>query len=63
MTRADLPPKKVLVAYVKQAMTLNEPGTKAPVKHDRPPKKPLRTPADLGAALKKNKRLPWHISY
>lgn len=54
---ADLPPRKVLVAYVKKAARLNDEGVKAP----RParPKRPasgIRVPADFAAALKKNKR-------
>jgi uncharacterized protein YdeI (YjbR/CyaY-like superfamily) len=55
-TVSDLPSKKVLVGYIKQAMELNEKGVKSPVKHDKAPKAPLRTPADLSAALKTNKK-------
>lgn len=50
---SDLPPKKVLVGYIKKAMALND----APVKVKRPlkhPKPPLEVPPDLAAALKKN---------
>jgi uncharacterized protein YdeI (YjbR/CyaY-like superfamily) len=50
----DLPTKKVLVGYVKQAMKLNEAG----VKVAKPKKKsaaPLKVPADLAAALKKDR--------
>jgi uncharacterized protein YdeI (YjbR/CyaY-like superfamily) len=52
----DLPPKKKLLGYVRQAAELNEKGVKAPVKHKKPPKAPLRTPADLTGALKKNRK-------
>ena len=51
----DLPPKKDLVALVKKAAALNEQG----VKVERPAKKkaaPAKTPPDLTAALKKNKK-------
>ena len=53
---SDLPPKKVLASYIKQAMKLNEEGVTAPVKHEKPPKLPGRTPPGLPAALKKNKK-------
>jgi uncharacterized protein YdeI (YjbR/CyaY-like superfamily) len=53
---SDLPPKRVLMGYVKKAMELNERGIKAPAKHDRRPKAPLRTPADLRAALSRKKK-------
>lgn len=52
---SDLPAKKVLIGYVKQAMELNEQGIKQP-KSERRAKAPLRTPTDLSAALKKNKK-------
>jgi uncharacterized protein YdeI (YjbR/CyaY-like superfamily) len=55
-TLADLPSKKQLIRYVKQAMKLNEAGVKAPVKHKKPPKPPVRTPANLATALGKNKK-------
>lgn len=50
---ADLPPKSVIVRYVKAAMKLNEAGVtvkRAPAKK----KPPLVMPADLKAALAKN---------
>src|SRR5262245_19388617 len=56
---SDLPPKKALVAYVKKAAALNETGVKparAPMK--RAPKPPAQAPADLVAALRKNKTAP-----
>lgn len=52
---SDLPPKKKLVAYVKRAKELNEKG----VKVAKPPSKPkpaAEPPADLLAALKKNRK-------
>ena len=51
----DLPPKKVIVEYVKQAIRLNEEGKKV----ERGPAKrrePLEVPDDLAAALKKDKK-------
>lgn len=53
---SDLPPDAVLRDYIKEAVRLNEEDVKVP----RPPrpraKKALIIPADLGAALKKNRR-------
>lgn len=50
----DLPPKKVMVAYVKEAIRLNEEG----VKRERAPStrsaSPLEVPDDLAAALRKD---------
>jgi len=51
---ADLPPKKVLVAFVKEAKRLNDEGIKEP-KRAAPSRSPRVTvPADLKAALAKN---------
>ena len=56
-TIADLPPKRVLAGYVRQAMKLNEAGVKHPARSkSAAPKKPLRTPPDLAAALRKSRR-------
>jgi uncharacterized protein YdeI (YjbR/CyaY-like superfamily) len=53
-TLADLPGKKVLLGYIKKAVELNESGIK---KASIPtPKKKLVIPADLIAALNKNKK-------
>ena len=52
---ADLPSDRVLAGYIKKAMRLNEDGVKRAPKRPRP-KKPLRVPAYLIAALKKNKK-------
>src|SRR4029450_10526531 len=49
----DLPSDAVMLGYVRKAAELNESGVKVarPVKH---PKKEIRMPKDLAAALKKN---------
>jgi uncharacterized protein YdeI (YjbR/CyaY-like superfamily) len=51
---SDLPPKKVILGYIKKAMAINEAGTTV----KRPPKEKakLATPASFTAALKKNKK-------
>jgi uncharacterized protein YdeI (YjbR/CyaY-like superfamily) len=51
----ELPSKKALIGYVKQAMKLNEAGVKI---HRRTAKAkpPAAVPADLAAALRKNKK-------
>lgn len=52
----DLPPKQRLMADIRKAMKLNEDGVKAPgVRKAAAPKPPPEAPADLAAALKKNK--------
>jgi uncharacterized protein YdeI (YjbR/CyaY-like superfamily) len=52
---ADLPSHKLLAGYIKKAMQLNEAGVKAP--RATPKHKPApRVPADLAAALKKNRK-------
>lgn len=54
---ADLPPKRVLVGYVKQAAKRRESGERGPERSKSAgPKRSPRTPADLAAAL----RLPRH---
>ena len=50
----DLPSEKILTAYIKEAVKLNEEEIKLPAK-PKTPRKDLETPADLIAALKKNK--------
>jgi len=52
----DLPPKKVLVGYIKQAAKLNEDGVKTPVREAKVKKPEAKVPADLAAALKKNRK-------
>lgn len=51
----DLPSKRVLAGYVKKAMKLNENGTQV-AKPKAAPRPPPKAPADLLAALKKNKK-------
>ncbi len=53
---ADLPGKRVLAGYIKQAMKLIDEGvTRAPTKAAQP-KAPLTVPDDLAAALAKNRK-------
>lgn len=47
----DLPPKRELVRLVKKAMALRDSGVKAPPRRAGASKAPVRTPADLQAAL------------
>ena len=50
----DLPTKKVMVEYIREAIRLNEEGVK--LERAKPAsKKPVEVPADLAAALAKNK--------
>lgn len=51
---SDLPPRKKLVGYVRKAKELNDAGVK--VAKPSKPKPALEPPADLLAALKKNKK-------
>ena len=52
----DLPSKKVLSGYIREAMRLNEEGVKAPNRTKRKPKPPLPVPPDLAAALRSNRK-------
>ncbi|MDP4147925.1 MAG: YdeI/OmpD-associated family protein [Bacteroidota bacterium] len=52
----DLPPDKVMLAYIKEAAILNEEGVKLPPREKKPPRQELPMPPALGAALKKNKK-------
>ena len=54
-TVSDLPPKRQLTSYIKQAMKLNEDGVSVP-KTPSAPKHETPVPADLSAALKRNKK-------
>ena len=55
-TLQDLPPKKELIALIRKAMALNEQGMKAPhARRAATPKPPPEVPADLAAALRRNK--------
>lgn len=54
---AGLPPDKVLIAYIKEAVKLNEDGVKLErPKVARKDKNAMKAPADLLAALKKSKK-------
>jgi uncharacterized protein YdeI (YjbR/CyaY-like superfamily) len=51
----DLPPDKVMLAYIREAVDLNKSG----IKEEKPkkvPRKEVEVPKDLLAALKKNKK-------
>lgn len=53
----DLPGEKVLIALVKKAVKLDEQGVKSPTRsREAGPKKKLAVPADLKAALAKDKK-------
>lgn len=52
----ELPAKKVIVEYVKQAIRLNEEGVKVPRARSERPAALDEVPADLSAALAKNKK-------
>ncbi len=54
--RSDLPSKNILAGYVRKAAALNEQGVKVPRAPKRAAPKALKVPADLAAALKKNKK-------
>jgi uncharacterized protein YdeI (YjbR/CyaY-like superfamily) len=53
---AELPPDKVLVEYIREAVALNEAGVKMPPRKKPARKAPLVVPDDFLALLKKNKR-------
>lgn len=50
----DLPSKRRIVGYVRQAMKLNDDGVKSPTRSKQARRPVPRTPADLAAALRKN---------
>jgi uncharacterized protein YdeI (YjbR/CyaY-like superfamily) len=52
----DLPPDKILIAYIKEAAKLNEDDTRLPPKKKSTAKKELIVPGDLSSALQKNKK-------
>ena len=52
----DLPPDKVLIAYIKEAAKLNDEGIKLPPRKKITEKQELLVPADFSAALLKNKK-------
>lgn len=53
---SELPSKKILTSYIKKAMALNDAGVQAPRKAKAAAPKNAAVPADLAAALKKNKK-------
>ena len=53
---SDLPSKKILTGYIKEAMRLNEAGVKSPTRSQPKAKKELIVPDYLAAALKTNKK-------
>jgi len=54
-SRADLPGDATLVRYIQHTMTLLETGVPSRAPALEKPKPPAKVPADLAAALKKNK--------
>jgi len=52
----DLPPRRELVGYIKKAMKLNEDGVKPPRARAAKAKAAATVPADLRAALAKNRK-------
>ena len=50
----ELPPKKVLVGYVREAMRLNDQGVQVPARTQRKTSRPVVVPPDLAAALAKS---------
>jgi uncharacterized protein YdeI (YjbR/CyaY-like superfamily) len=56
MSKKDLPADKILIAYIKEAVSLNETGVKLPARKKSAPKKEGPIPPVLAAALKKNKK-------
>ena len=53
---SDLPPRKVLAGYVKEAVRFRESGAKSPARARPREKKELEIPIELTRALNKNKR-------
>jgi len=53
---ADLPPRRTIAKYVKEAMRLNEQGVKAPARARPRTRKPVEVPPDLQAALGRNRK-------
>jgi uncharacterized protein YdeI (YjbR/CyaY-like superfamily) len=51
---SDLPSKRRIVGYVRQAMKLNDDGVKSPTRSKQARRPAPRTPADLAAALRRN---------
>lgn len=53
---SDLPPDKVLIAYIRAAAKLNAEGVKVPSRGKSPGRRTLKIPRDLDSALSRNKR-------
>jgi uncharacterized protein YdeI (YjbR/CyaY-like superfamily) len=53
---SDLPSKKILTGYIKEAMKLNDAGVKAPSRTKSKTPREVIVPDDLTAALQKNKK-------
>jgi uncharacterized protein YdeI (YjbR/CyaY-like superfamily) len=53
---ADLPSKKILTGFIKEAMKLNDAGVKSPMRTKPKTPRELVVPDDLTAALRKNKK-------
>lgn len=53
---SDLPSKKVMTGYIKEAMRLNDEGIKAPARAKPKTPRELVVPDDFTAALKRNKK-------
>ncbi len=51
---ADLPSKKIITAYLRKAMALNEAGVPAATRARKTPRPEAEVPDDLAAALKKH---------
>jgi uncharacterized protein YdeI (YjbR/CyaY-like superfamily) len=51
---SDLPSKRQIVGYVRQAMKLNDDGVKSPTRSKQARRPAPRTPADLAAALRRS---------
>jgi uncharacterized protein YdeI (YjbR/CyaY-like superfamily) len=56
----DLPPDRTIIGYVKKAAELNDAGVKV-ARVSKTPKAPIRVPADVSAALKKNAQARRHF--
>lgn len=52
---SDLPKEKIVAAYIKEAMDLNENGTRVPKKEKAPASQPLEIPGYFLSELKQNK--------
>jgi uncharacterized protein YdeI (YjbR/CyaY-like superfamily) len=53
---SELPPDKILLEYIRQAVALNEAGVKTPARKKRNGNDPLDVPDDFLAKLTKNKK-------